>query len=60
VLYGIPNALYNKWCREHVPTGYEYFSPHSSLSTYNSPAMQQFLRQMSRASQFRTRITSKG
>lgn len=60
VLYGIPNALYDKWCGEHVPTGYEYFAPHSSLSTYNSPAMQNFLRQMSRASQFRTMIRPQG
>ena len=53
VMYGIPNALYHKWCREHTPTGYEFFAPHSSLHTYNSPAMQQFLRQMSSANQFR-------
>lgn len=56
VLYGIPNALYDKWCREHTPTGYEFFAQHSSLATYNSPPMQRFLRQMSSASQFRTRV----
>lgn len=56
VLYGIPNALYNKWCREHTPTGYEFFAQHSSLATYNSPPMQRFLRQMSSASQFRTQV----
>lgn len=56
VLYGVPNSLYHKWCREHTPTGYEYFSPHSSLATYNSPPMQRFLRQMSSASQFRMQV----
>ncbi len=56
VLYGIPNGLYNKWCAEHTPTGYEFFSPHSSLATYSSQAMQAFLRQMSSAAQFRTRV----
>lgn len=54
VLYGIPNVLYDKWCREHSPTGYEFFAPHSSLATYNSRPMQSFLRRMSSASQFRT------
>jgi len=56
VLYGIPNALYHRWCREHTPTGYEFFCPHSSLATYNSPPMQRFLRQMSTASQFRVKV----
>lgn len=56
VLYGIPNALYQKWCRGHTPTGYEFFSPHSSLGTYNSQPMQAFLRKMSSASQFRVRV----
>jgi hypothetical protein len=58
VLYGIPNALYGKWCREHTPTGYEFFAQHSSLATYNSPPMQTFLRQMSSASQFRTKVSA--
>jgi hypothetical protein len=53
VLYGIPNSIYMKWSREHSPTGYEFFCPHSSLQTYNSQAMQRFLRQMSIESQFR-------
>lgn len=56
VLYGIPNSLYHKWCREHTPTGYEFFCPHSSLQTYNSRPMQNFLRQMSSAAQFRVRV----
>jgi hypothetical protein len=51
--------LYDKWCREHSPTGYEYFAPHSSLATYGSPPMQKFLRQMSSASQFRTVVKAK-
>ncbi len=56
VLYGIPNQHYDKWCREHTPTGYEFFCPHSSLRTYSSQPMQRFLRQMSSASQFRVRV----
>jgi hypothetical protein len=59
VLYGIPNDLYQKWCREHTPTGYEFFCPHSSLATYNSPPMQRFLRQMSSASHFRVQVKHK-
>lgn len=56
VLYGIPNTLYDRWCRDHTPTGYEFFCPHSSLLTYNSRPMQTFLRQMSSAAQFRVRV----
>jgi hypothetical protein len=52
VLYVLPNALYDTWCSEHSPTGYEFFCPHSSLSSYTSQKMQQFLRQLSIASQF--------
>lgn len=56
VLYAIPNDTYHKWCREHTPTGYEFFCPHSSLATYSSPAMQRFLERMSSASQFRVTV----
>jgi hypothetical protein len=56
VLYGLPNGIYHKWCSDHSPTGYEFFCPHSSLATYNSPPMQRFLRQMSSASQFRVQV----
>lgn len=52
VLYALPNDLYDKWTKEHAPTGYEFFCPHSSLDSYNSQKMQEFLRQMSIASQF--------
>ena len=52
VLYALPNTLYHKWCSEHTPTGYEFFSPHSSLSNYNSPPFQEFLKRMSIATQF--------
>jgi hypothetical protein len=52
VLYALPNDLYHKWAKEHVPTGSEFFCPHSSLDSYNSQKMQKFLRQMSIASQF--------
>ncbi len=52
VLYALPNLEYNKWARNHTPTGYEYFIPHSSLDTYNSQKMQRFLAQMSISNQF--------
>ncbi len=50
VLYALPNALYRRWMPEHVPVGYEYFVPHSSLSSYHSPAMQTFLRRLTLSS----------
>ncbi len=56
ILYAIPNDLYHKWCREHTPTGYEYFCPHSSLATFNSQQMQTFLRSMSPAAHFRVKV----
>lgn len=52
VLYSLPNALYASWCSNHTPTGFEYYCPHSSLDSYTSQTMQQFLRQMSIQSQF--------
>lgn len=52
VLYALPNEIYKTWCCDHVPTGYEYFCPHSSLDSYKAPKMQAFLKQMSIASQF--------
>jgi hypothetical protein len=52
ILYALPNDVYHTWSKEHVPTGYEFFCPHSSLQSYNSQKMQAFLRQMSIASQF--------
>jgi len=52
VLYALPNEIYHTWCSEHVPTGYEFYCPHSSLDSYNSQQMQKFLRQLSIASQF--------
>lgn len=52
VLYALPNRVYKDWCIGHTPTGYEYFCPHSSLDSYNSPKMQAFLKQMSIAGQF--------
>lgn len=56
VLYTLPNKMFHTWCPHHVPTGYEFFCPHSSLGTYGSPKMQTFLRQMSFAAQFYVRI----
>jgi len=52
VLYALPNTTYHDWCSQHAPTGYEFFCPHSSLSSYRSQKMQGFLRQMSIATQF--------
>lgn len=54
VLYALKNSDYRVWVPQHVPSGYEYFIPHSSLSTYNSRATQEFLKGMSVASQFRS------
>jgi hypothetical protein len=52
VLYALPNDLYPERAKEHVPTGYEFFCPRSSLGSYNSQKMQGFLTQMSISSQF--------
>lgn len=52
VMYALPDANYHAWCRNHTPTGYEYFCPHTSLKSYNSQKMQSFLSQMSISSQF--------
>ncbi len=43
VLYALPNQIYHEWCSGHTPTGYEYFCPHSSLDSYKSVKMQEFL-----------------
>jgi hypothetical protein len=56
VLYALPKSIYEEWCPQHVPTGYEFFCPHSSLDSYNSDKMQSFLRRMSVASQFYLRV----
>lgn len=56
VLYSLPNPRYHEWCREHTPTGYEFFCPHSSLGGYTGPFMRAFLRQMSREAHFRVRL----
>lgn len=54
VLYALKNVDYKAWVPQHVPTGYEYFMPHSSLATYTRPETQSFLKGMSVASQFHT------
>jgi len=46
VLYALPNEIYSSWMPGHVPAGYEYFIPHSSLRSYNSQTMQVFLRRL--------------
>ena len=52
VLYALPNELYDTWCSQHCPTGYEFFCPHTSLASHNSQSFISFLSQMSIASQF--------
>lgn len=47
VLYALPRDLYRDWRKYGVPAGYEFFMRASSLRTFNSPAMQDFLRRMS-------------
>lgn len=54
VLYALKNIDYKGWVPQHVPTGYEYFMPHSALATYTRPETQRFLKAMSVASQFHT------
>lgn len=56
VLYALPNTRFDEWTPHHVPSGYEYFCKHSSLDTYNSRPMQQFLKQMSLYSHFYGKI----
>lgn len=55
-LYALPNDLYGSWCPQHSPTGYEFYCPHSSLDSFNNPMMRRFLRQMSLASYFYTKL----
>jgi hypothetical protein len=55
VMYALPNKLYAKWCPHRVPTGYEFFCAHSSLSSGTAQSMRKFLGQMSVAAQFYTR-----
>jgi len=54
VLYALPNDVYADWVAGHVPSGYEFFCRHSSLDSYHSPAMQEFLRRMTRRSHYYT------
>ena len=54
VLFAIPNDLYKTWSAENIPDGHEFYCRHSSLSTYNSPATQEFLRGMEIQRHFRT------
>lgn len=52
VMYALPNADFDNWCKNHTPTGYEYFCKHSSLDSFTSQPMQRFLSQMSAHSHF--------
>lgn len=44
VLYALKDTDYKAWVPQHVPTGYEYFIPHSSLSARSRPETQEFLK----------------
>ena len=57
VLYAIPTVKFDEWCRNHTPTGYEFFCKHSSLDSFSSQKMQEFLRQMSIHSHFLGKVT---
>lgn len=52
VLYALKNSDYNSWVPGHVPSGYEFFCRHSSLSSYKSQKFQEFLRRMARTAHF--------
>lgn len=54
VLYAIPNAIYRTWSPGHTPSGYEFFCRHSSLDSYHSQGMQEFLRRMTRRAHYFT------
>ena len=56
VLFALPNHEYPKWAASNVPDGHEYFCRHSSLDSWESQQMQNFLRQMSFASHFYTQV----
>lgn len=52
VVYALPNELYKKWSKDHTPTGYEFFCPHSALASYTSQKMQAFLKRTSITAHF--------
>ena len=52
-LIALPNDLYHKF-RKQCPPGNEFFCRHSSLDTYNSKHMQNFLKGMALDNHFRT------
>jgi hypothetical protein len=54
VLYALPNELYADWVANGSPAAHEYFCRHSSLESYNSQPMQNFLAAMSPAAHFLT------
>ncbi len=55
VLYTLEDSLYAKWKVNHVPTGYEYYCRHSSLSTHTNQRTRRFFQGMSLESHFLTR-----
>jgi hypothetical protein len=57
VMYALPNVDFDDWCKNHTPTGYEYFCKHSTLDSFTSQSMQRFLSQMSMYSHFLGKIT---
>lgn len=52
VLYALPNDRYDTWFQHHIPSGHEYFMPHSALGSFSSPAIQEFLKRLTSWSHF--------
>jgi hypothetical protein len=54
VLYALPNDIFKSWTAQQVPGPHEYFCRHSSMGSYKSQAMQEFLARMTLRSHFLT------
>jgi hypothetical protein len=54
VLYALPTKIYVTWRKNHTPAGYEFYCKHSSLDSYNSQTMQEFLHRMALEAHYRT------
>ncbi len=53
-LYVLPDDLYADWTRDQLPAAYEYFCRQSSMNSYGSQKMQEFLRRMTLPAHFYT------
>ena len=52
VIFALTTEDYNKFRKDGVPAGHEYFLKHSSLASFSSPKMQEFLRRLAPMSHF--------